>query len=320
MSEQGSTLNPSVVNAAAPFDDPKADVILRSSDNVDFRCHKLLLSMASTFFEGMFSLPQPNGADGDEKKDGLHVVPMEERAPTLEAILKLCHPSSIRNPPILELDAIRSIFGAARKYGMEDAEHLVRSALISARFLDDEPLRVFGIACALRLAAEARIAAAATLELDVEGLDYFPELEYISGADLFHLQKYHKNCRRVAHDIASDFKWLVGGEYIWFTCGIAHRDIDSVGLPGHDRPTSNWWVNDYVVPCREALEKKPVGKTVKTDELMARAIRSGRHCQMCSPENFVDLKAFGKVFGQEIDKAVAEEIIGLSWDEQVRRE
>ncbi|KZP05265.1 hypothetical protein FIBSPDRAFT_680381, partial [Athelia psychrophila] len=62
----------------AAFDDHKADVILRSSNNVDFRCYKVLLSFASTFFDGMFSLPQPNGADsdGDAMKDGLHVVPM----------------------------------------------------------------------------------------------------------------------------------------------------------------------------------------------------------------------------------------------------
>ena len=39
-----------------PFDDPNADVILRSRDNVDFRTFKLMLSLASEFFKDMFSL------------------------------------------------------------------------------------------------------------------------------------------------------------------------------------------------------------------------------------------------------------------------
>ncbi|KZP24479.1 hypothetical protein FIBSPDRAFT_857171, partial [Athelia psychrophila] len=99
---------PPVTDAAAPFDDPKADVILRSADNVDFRCYKVLLALASTFFDGMFTLPQPNsngsGTAGDAMKDGLHVVPVAESAAALAPTLRLCHPSSIRNPPVSGAD------------------------------------------------------------------------------------------------------------------------------------------------------------------------------------------------------------------------
>ena len=51
------------IDAGAPFDSLHADVILRSSDNIDFRTFKLLLSLASPFFEGMFEmhhLPMPS--------------------------------------------------------------------------------------------------------------------------------------------------------------------------------------------------------------------------------------------------------------------
>lgn len=41
------------------FDDPLADVVLRSSDSVDFRVRKSILSEVSGFFRDMFSLPQP---------------------------------------------------------------------------------------------------------------------------------------------------------------------------------------------------------------------------------------------------------------------
>lgn len=57
------------------FNDTKADVILRSSDGIDFRMFKVLLSFASPFFEGMFDLPQPtNPSNLDDTKDGLPLI------------------------------------------------------------------------------------------------------------------------------------------------------------------------------------------------------------------------------------------------------
>ncbi|EMD39269.1 hypothetical protein CERSUDRAFT_122690 [Gelatoporia subvermispora B] len=43
---------------AHPFTKSSADVIIRSSDGVDFRVHRIVLAEASPVFEGMFSLPQ----------------------------------------------------------------------------------------------------------------------------------------------------------------------------------------------------------------------------------------------------------------------
>ncbi|OBZ74922.1 hypothetical protein A0H81_05181 [Grifola frondosa] len=45
--------------ASSPFDRADADIILRSSDGVDFRAHKTLLALSSPLFDGMFNVPQP---------------------------------------------------------------------------------------------------------------------------------------------------------------------------------------------------------------------------------------------------------------------
>ena len=68
--------------ADAPFDHSLADVILRSSDKIDFRVFKLFLSLASPVFETMFSLPQPTeGVNPDEgTTDKLPVMPLSEDA------------------------------------------------------------------------------------------------------------------------------------------------------------------------------------------------------------------------------------------------
>ena len=72
-----------------PFNKPTADVILRSSDDVDFRVHKVILAEASPVFEGMFSIPQPPAetppmAPSDTPPvNGLAVVPFAETGAAL---------------------------------------------------------------------------------------------------------------------------------------------------------------------------------------------------------------------------------------------
>jgi BTB/POZ domain len=50
---------PASVHCSAPVSQHGSDVILRSSDHVDFYVYKIVLSLVSPFFEDMFSLPQP---------------------------------------------------------------------------------------------------------------------------------------------------------------------------------------------------------------------------------------------------------------------
>ncbi|KZP24494.1 hypothetical protein FIBSPDRAFT_951240 [Athelia psychrophila] len=318
MAQRESTDNPSFTEAASPFDDPKADVILRSSDNVDFRCYKILLSLTSTFFEGMFSLPQASIEDDVLMKDGLQIVPMEEKASILEAVLRLCHPSSIRNPLILELDDIKSVYDTARKYVMEDVEETIRNTLISARFLEQAPMRVFGIACALRLGAEAQIAAAATLESDLGDLVYFPELEYLSGGDIYHLQLYHKACRNVAQEVIGDVRELKMGvaiSYRWFTCNENSKICHCIPIPGNlvEAEAAKWWIYSYLAPCQRQLKTAPMGKKVKTTRRLGAALVAAQACPECKQTSFEDLEYFAERFGEEIDKAVAKVPLQLSW-------
>jgi len=67
---------------------PTADIILRSGGPkvVEFRAHRVILSIASPVFETMFSLPQP----GAEKS--LPVCDLSEDANTLEVLLRLIYP------------------------------------------------------------------------------------------------------------------------------------------------------------------------------------------------------------------------------------
>ncbi|KAG2345774.1 hypothetical protein BDR05DRAFT_1011755 [Suillus weaverae] len=128
--------------ASSPFDHPKADIIMRSSDGVDFRVFKLFLSLASPFFETMFELPQPAVGTNDDTKDGLPVISVQEDSKTLDTFLRFCYPSTLAEDPSLEnLTDIKAIVGAARKYSLNLIERKVCQALASPKVLEAEPLR-----------------------------------------------------------------------------------------------------------------------------------------------------------------------------------
>lgn len=65
-----------------PFDDLSADVVLRSSDGIDFRVHRIVLSLASPFFKEMFTLPQPTS------EPEVPIIPMSESALLLDKALR----------------------------------------------------------------------------------------------------------------------------------------------------------------------------------------------------------------------------------------
>ena len=72
-----------------PFDVPNADLIIRSSDSVDFRVHKPVLSMASPVFKDLLSLPQPPDS---ETVDGLPVVRLPEGSELLNSLVSMLYP------------------------------------------------------------------------------------------------------------------------------------------------------------------------------------------------------------------------------------
>lgn len=82
------------------FTKPTADLALISSDGVIFRVHRIILAEASTFFETMFTLPQPAPSvtppsdhnSAQEEYDGLPAIHVTETERVLESLLRLCYP------------------------------------------------------------------------------------------------------------------------------------------------------------------------------------------------------------------------------------
>jgi hypothetical protein len=97
--------------AIGRFDDPTADFVLRSGLPVtDFHVHRLLLSLASPFFDQMLSLPQPS----PKELVKIPVVEVSEAPEILQLLLQFVYPAP--NPIIDDdLDILILVLHAAIK-------------------------------------------------------------------------------------------------------------------------------------------------------------------------------------------------------------
>jgi hypothetical protein len=293
---------PTITDAGAPFDNPDADVILRSADNVDFRIFKLLLSLASPFFKDMFALPQTSvGDNSNETKEGLPVIQVAEESKALERLLIHCYPVDV--PVVESLKDLQSLLEVAMKYNVERAEKNATRWLFSQKFLEQDPVWLFTIACHYRMKEKASIAAKATLGRPILERPYGPELEYLSGGQLYYLLRYHKRCKETAITIASEFTWMTLPNPLVQYCESCRGKYAHVGDDGRARAVPGWWV-DYMQNIVAVLEHEAWSKAQK-EELMEKAVKQGWKCARCGPKVVGDLRDFMDNFSAKIDLEIS---------------
>jgi BTB/POZ domain-containing protein len=78
----------STTSSPATFDISDGNIIIRSSDLIDFRVHKSVLAMMSPFFNDLLSLPQPSDS---ETVDGLPVVQLSEDSELLNGLVLMLY-------------------------------------------------------------------------------------------------------------------------------------------------------------------------------------------------------------------------------------
>ena len=153
---------PAPTFALAPFDNPVADVVLRSRDGVHFRVRSAILLEASPVFAELLAV-WSSSTDIDKYDgpafEGQPLVEVTEDSDVIDPLLRLCYPTA--DPVLADLEDIRPVLAAAIRYRMEEAIMLLKKILLS--YLEEQPWRVWAHACLLRLEDEARTAASTLL-------------------------------------------------------------------------------------------------------------------------------------------------------------
>ncbi|KAF9233457.1 hypothetical protein BU15DRAFT_80065 [Melanogaster broomeanus] len=307
--------------AASPFDHAKADIILRTSDNIDFRVFKLFLSLASPFFESLFDIPQPiEASDEQEIKDGLAVIPVSEDSKTLDTLLRFCYPCTLAEDPNLEqLKDVTDVLEAAKKYSIDAIERKVGQAVSNPKILEVEPLRCFAIAHHGQLRDETLLAAKYTLRQPLIP-SWFEEIELLSSADLLALLTYHQKCGNAVYALKTDVSWIrthYGSEAAcsWLSglmtdhynyhnaCGCPKSPVPTYSLFNNQK--LQWW-NDFMEKTFLALRDKPCEATIQAcAEETVQNVRA-RNCAACSPRIVEGMRDFSVLFARKVEEAVSQ--------------
>ena len=169
---------------------PDASIIVRSSDRANFRVHKSVLAMSSSFFKDLLSLPQP---PDDELVDGLPVIQLPEDAGLLNSLISLLYPI-----PSVIPDSYEKVFAslaACQKYEMESVQSSIRAAIKLGKIpapIKAEGFSAYAIASSMRLVPEMEDAARLTLGQPMTFESLGEGLRPFKGRALCDLIRYRK--------------------------------------------------------------------------------------------------------------------------------
>ena len=214
---------------------PNADVILQSSDLVNFGVHRSALVTSSAFFRDMFSLPQP---PNDAVPDGPPVVHLSEDAEVLDSLISMLYPVPPKIPYIIE--KILTLLVAATKYDMDAVQSFIR-AEISRRGLLSPPhagsFHVYAVAYSKGLVLEMANAARHTLGHPLTFESLGDALRLFEGEALRDLVDFRlRSIDNYSSNLKSFSSYRNGPSAIWVGCPgpTAHRRI---GEDTYHRPT-----------------------------------------------------------------------------------
>ena len=300
--------------APPPFDEASdGDVVLKSSDGVLFRVHKVILSLASPFFRDMFSLPQ-TGTPLDGAGSG-PIIPFTESSETIDTLLRVIYPSEDPDPKLVQ--EIEGVVEAAIKYDMQKCISVMRKKLILCA--SKEPIRVFMIACKNRLADVASAAAHLSLRRPIlysfelgSVVHPFSAFEDITAGSLFRLIEYQRHSAKVANDAMSDLTWT-REDFTWRTkmndaivgscqkCARATLELGEEQLH-----VVGWWYSFYQQIIAMVRQRPCTALILESESLMDGALVEAAKCGECVKDAIHTLRTFRTIVTQHLDKQLAE--------------
>ncbi|KAJ7627123.1 hypothetical protein FB45DRAFT_1059937 [Roridomyces roridus] len=289
---------------STPFNNPDTDVILRSSDGVDFHVHRLVLSLASGLFKQMFLLPQPPGPQPSSP-----TIPISEPAVLLDRVLRFWYPGA-ETVVDTTLDELRDILEVIIiKY---DIQFVVPSAQIRLRtYIFEDPVGVFIVACRQEWKELAEEAAKRSLAFPIRAFDSpFPAaLNYASTRAYYSFLSYHAACGRAATMALQveddDLSDLPG-----FGCGSDTTicTADSRGCEFYkndDQDVMPTWFSACLRLLAATLSAVPAA-AVDTGELRALARKQTKGCEYCSGQGLEELTTYLVSLKKTIDENIDE--------------
>ncbi|KDR80772.1 hypothetical protein GALMADRAFT_135883 [Galerina marginata CBS 339.88] len=301
--------------AGPPFQSTaRTDVVLRSSDNVDFYLMRAFLAFCSPVLESKLSQPPSYNVNDVPDKcatGSLSVIVLMEDSNILEQLLRLCYPGT--SLEIQNLDDIVAVKAAAAKYSIDILEEELRKRLLVSPVIEKEPLGVFCIAFHYGWEDVGRLAAKNTLTMNI--LPFCKWLEYLTGVELFRLEEYRRTCGEAIVSWMEEQSYSsFGASFVWHVPSLHSAECTTSGddrsnwfknmTAGRPLIAKSWWktyYNDLLI----RLRKHPIAITALDDEASNAALECAKPCPVCSgPRGHKDMANYKKLVAAAVETVV----------------
>jgi len=206
----------SAVSPLEPFDVSDTNLIIRSSDNIDYRVHKTVLALASPFFKNLLSLPWPSDSD---IVDGLYVVPLSENSELLNTLISMLYP--VRTVIPNSYEKVLYLLAASQKYEMASVQSFIRGEVGRKAFpvlKVTEAFNAYAIASAKNLIPEMENAARLTLDHPMTFKSLGEGLRLFEGRALRDLVNFRRRCRDKSVTCLDSFHQSLVPSSDWVGC------------------------------------------------------------------------------------------------------
>jgi len=299
-----------------PFDDARAEITLRSSDGVNFRVFKAILSIASPVFADMFKKIPPPARAGASPNDQVlpqpssRAFPMSERSGELDFSLRHLYPIRSTGRGRVSLSSVSALAEFARKYRINALTKTITRYLTDS--IERDPVDVYAIAITSGYKDIAIKAARSCLNVPFSRLRS-PSTQHIAVELHVELLRYHVACGEAASAVALERNWIssLNQDVAFISIGSRSGTLCSscTTQDYNDKPeTSNLYGRiygplclwNYLYRATLVLARHPTAKAVTTEEF----ILTSNDCPSCSEGTRRRMLELSVVFGREIQKAV----------------
>ncbi|KZS90624.1 hypothetical protein SISNIDRAFT_551403, partial [Sistotremastrum niveocremeum HHB9708] len=202
-----------------PFQYADADVILRSKDDVSFRVHRLILTLASEKFKELLQNP-PSGSkrrriehgSGSETESytSIPIISIDESSKSTSDLLSYLYP--VRRPVINSLRALCTQIYLVDRWDLQAARFELTERLTDPSLIAEDPVYAYDIARKLDLPSVRRVALRALYELPFEGdKKYFMDKSLsLTAGDLQQIIAWKKRHFEDVHSLIKSYRYQNG--------------------------------------------------------------------------------------------------------------
>jgi len=287
------------------LNDLNGDIILRSSDQVEFRVSRWPLQHLYPVFSDMFRLPNPSPLESSTP----HTVQMDETAPVIEALLRLAYPI---DPPIVQdFRTMALITEAIVKLQAERrCRWWIRMTVES--LIPVNPWALYAIllafgrkGCDYNFEDEIRIAARGTVGRPV--VRPWDEARLITAADYDRLLMYHSECGDTVLDAQNEIWAKAGTQWPWFN---GHCSPSLVTLVGGRCYRVHQWFYDFRSTVEISLRQQLRGEAIENVhlwyDLLDRDREAKKVCSSCAKSCASQMPAYAKALSKFSEEAISQ--------------